>query len=127
MAPSLEAITTAALSAALDIAGARHAAIAANIAQANVEGFVPARPSFEAQLAQARDVLRERGWLDAFAIDALHAPPQPQDDAGVAAAPVQIDLETMELARNALHFQALTQGLSRHLSLLALAAADGRK
>jgi flagellar basal-body rod protein FlgB len=36
-------------------------------------------------------------------------------------------MEVTELARNAVHFQALTQALSRHLGMLALAAADGRK
>ena len=48
------------------------------------------------------------------------------DAAGVATR-VQLDAEMAELASNSVHFQALLQGLSRHLSILALAAADGRK
>jgi flagellar basal-body rod protein FlgB len=40
---------------------------------------------------------------------------------------VQLDAEMADLARTAVDFQALTQALSRHLGLLALAAADGRK
>jgi flagellar basal-body rod protein FlgB len=48
------------------------------------------------------------------------------DGAGVAAR-VQLDAEMAELASNSVHFQALLQGLSRHLSIQALAAGDGRK
>jgi hypothetical protein len=33
----------------------------------------------------------------------------------------------VELARNTVRFQALAQGMSRHLGLLALAAGDGRR
>jgi flagellar basal-body rod protein FlgB len=40
---------------------------------------------------------------------------------------VQLDAEMSELARNAVEYQALVQGLSRHLGLMALAAADGRR
>jgi flagellar basal-body rod protein FlgB len=43
--------------------------------------------------------------------------------------PVQarLDAEMVALARNAVRFQALAQGMSRHLGLLALAAGDGRR
>lgn len=121
---AIEAITTAALSAALDIASQRHAAVAGNIANANTEGYAPVRLSFEAQLGEAREALRQNGRLDNANVEALRAAPESAVD---GTQPVQLDVEMVELARNAVHFQALTQGLSRHLGLLALAAADGRK
>lgn len=125
MPTNIEAITTAALSAALDIASRRHAAVAANIANANTAGYAPVRVSFDAQLAEARETMREGGRLDAGSVESLRAEPELVEDTGVQ--PVQLDAEMVELARNAVQFQALTQGLSRHLGLLALAAADGRK
>ena len=39
----------------------------------------------------------------------------------------RIDAQMAEMARNSLHYQALVQGISRHMALLALAASDGRK
>lgn len=125
MTHSIESVTTAAIGAALDAAQRRHAVAAANIAHAGTEGYVPLRLSFEEQLEEARIVLRDKGWLDRSALEALRDLPQPStEDAGP---PVQIDAEMTELASNSLHFQALVQGVSRHLGLLALAAGDGRK
>lgn len=127
MPSHIEAITTAALSASLDAASRRHAAIATNIANVNAEGYVPVRLSFVAQLAEAGAVLRDKGMLDAAAIENLRRPPEAAAGAGAGADPVRLDAEMADLARNAVHFQALAQGLSRHLAMLALAAADGRK
>jgi flagellar basal-body rod protein FlgB len=126
MPASLEAITTAALVAALGTAGQRHAASAANIANANVEGYVAQKISFDDHLEDARATLARGERLDATALDALRAPVllAPAGDADVS---VQLDAEMSELARNAVQFQTLAQGLSRHLSILALAASDGRR
>ncbi|GAB3658479.1 flagellar basal body rod protein FlgB [Ramlibacter alkalitolerans] len=123
----IETITTAALSAALETASRRQAAVAANIANASTPGYVPQRVSFDAHLAQARSALAERGALDAAAVDSLRAEAEPAFDASGQAAVVQLDAEMSELARNGVEYQALVQGLSRHLGLLALAAGDGRK
>lgn len=125
MTRPIESVTTAALTAALDAAQRRHAVVAANIAHAGTEGYVPLRLSFEAQVAEARGVLREKGWLDASALEALRQ--VPESVAQEEDAQVQLDAEMTELASNALQFQALVQGVSRHLGLLAMAAADGRK
>lgn len=121
----IESVTTAALSAALDGAQRLHAAVAANIANASTEGYVPLRLSFEAQLAEAREALSAKGWLDPAAVEGMRQLPEPVADEGAGA--VQLDVEMTQLAANALQFQALLQGVSRHLGLLALAAADGRK
>lgn len=127
MTPQLEAVTTAALSLGLEAASRRHEAIAANIANAATEGYTPVRLAFDAHLAEARQSLRDRGSVDPFALAGVRMELQPVLDADGQAAPVQLDVEMAELARNAVQYQALTQGLSRHLSILAAAAADGKK
>jgi flagellar basal-body rod protein FlgB len=127
MPTPIEAVTTAALSAALETAGRRQAAVAANIANASTPGYVPLQLSFDAHLAEARSVLREKGALDLAAVETLRAQPQPVFDAAGQPAAVQLDAQMSELARNAVEYQVLVQGLSRHLGLLALAAADGRR
>lgn len=127
MPPSLESVTTAALSAALETASRRQGAVAANIANASTVGYVPLRLSFDAHLAQARTALQEKGVLDLAAAESLRAGPEPVLDATGHPAAVQLDAEMTELARNAVEYQALVQGLSRHLALLALAASDGRR
>lgn len=122
-----EATTTAMLSLALDAASWRQRVIAANLANADSEGYAPLRVSFEEQLEQARAELHERGRVDATTL----ADVRPQAEEAVASdgRPVQLQLDQQmaQLAENAVHFQALLQGLSRHLALLAMAAADGRR
>jgi flagellar basal-body rod protein FlgB len=127
MPTSIEAITTAALSAALETAGRRQAAVAANIANASTPGYVPLQLSFDDHLAEARAVLRDKGALDLAAVETLRAEAQPVFDAAGQPATLQLDAQMSELARNAAEYQALLQGLSRHLGLMALAAADGRR
>ena len=127
MPTPIEAITTAALSAALETAGRRQAAVASNIANASTPGYVPLQLSFDEHLAEARSVLRDKGALDLGTVETLRAQAQPVFDAAGQPATVQLDAQMSELARNAAEYQALLQGLSRHLGLLALAAADGRR
>jgi flagellar basal-body rod protein FlgB len=123
----LEAVTTAALSAALDAASRRHALIATNIANANTDGYAPARLSFEVQLQEAQAALREQGRLDEGGLALLRSLSETSPEYAGPGETVKLDVEMAQLAHNAVQFQALTQGLARHLSLLALAAADGRK
>ena len=124
---NIEAVTTGALSAALSAGAARQTAIAANIANAGTEGYVPMHVSFDAAIEEAREALRQRGSLDPSHLASLRGQVEPSLDGAGVATPVQLDAEMAELAGNSVHFQALLQGLSRHLSILALAAADGRK
>lgn len=127
MTQQLEAITTATLSLALEAASRRQQAFAANIANAATEGYTPVRVAFESQLAEARQALRDKGTVDAFALAGVRLEPEAVLDAEGQPAKVQLDVEVAEMARNAVQYQALTQGLSRHLSILAAAAADGKK
>jgi len=127
MTQSIEALTTGVLSLALSAAGQRHQALAANLANASVQGYTPVRLAFEASLVEARQSLRERGSVDAQSLAAARIEIEPDVDASGQATPVQVDVAMVELARNAVHYQALTQGLSRHLGIHAMAVADGRR
>ena len=127
MPVTIEAVTTSAISAALDAATRRQAAVATNIANANTVGFTPLKVSFGEELAEARAAFQERGRLDPGHVQALRGTVDEAVDAFGVPEPVHLDAEMTELARNAVQFQALTQAVSRHLGLLALAAADGRK
>jgi len=127
MTDGIEAVTRSALALALDAASMRQQAIAANIANANVVGYVPQRVSFEAQLVEVQRSMEQSGRIDAFALAQVRPNIEPAvDDAGVPRQ-VQLDVEAAEMARNAVHYQALVKGLSRHFSLLSMAASDGRK
>ncbi|RYF36728.1 MAG: flagellar basal body protein [Comamonadaceae bacterium] len=127
MTQTIEALTTATLSLALSAAGQRHQAIAANMANASAQGYAPVRLAFETHLADARQALRERGTVDARSLAGVRLELEPDVDARGQAVPVQLDASMVELARNAVHYQALTQGLSRHMAIHALAAADGKR
>ncbi|MDB5750680.1 MAG: flagellar basal body protein [Ramlibacter sp.] len=127
MTQSIEALTTATLSLALSAAGQRHQAIAANLANAGAHGYAPVRIAFESHLADARQALRDKGSVDAQSLAAVRVELEPDVDASGQPVPVQLDAAMVEMARNAVHYQALTQGLSRHLAIHALAVADGKR
>jgi len=128
MTEGIEGVTRAALLLALDAASLRQQAHAANIANAGADGHAPLRVDFESQLADARREMADSGRLDARSIAKVRPQLLPADaDEGRARGPVRLDLEAADMARNALHYQALVKGLSRHLSILSMAAGDGRK
>ena len=127
MIPSLESLTTASLAKALEAASLRQQAIATNVANANSAGFSAVRVGFEAQLADARNSLHERGSVERRDLDALQPTVEVDVDEAGAAMPLQLDQQMAEMARNAVHYQSLAQGLSRHFGLLAMAANEGRK
>jgi flagellar basal-body rod protein FlgB len=127
MTDSVEAVTTAALSVALEAASLRHQAIAANIAQAGVQGMTPLAVSFETQLEQARDELASTGFVRPGTIAAVRPEVGPALDEQGRTAIQSVDEQMVQLARNAVHYQALVQGLSRHFGVLGLAASEGRK
>ena len=127
MTHSLESLTTATVSLALDAASRRQQAIASNLANANVEGYVPRRLSFEAQLADARSSLARTGSVEPRDLEQVRPQLQPALDEQGLPQRVQVDAEMAEMARNAVHYQALAQGLSRHFALLAAAVSDGRR
>ena len=119
MTQSIEAVTTATLSLALDAATLRQQVIAANIANANVPGYTAKTVSFDAVLASAFTGTPGSGA-------ALQAHVVPRLDADGHARSVQIDSEMAELSLNQLQYQTLVAGLNKHLSVLSSAIADGK-
>lgn len=127
MTDGIEAVTRSTLALALDAASLRQQAIATNIANANAIGYVPQRVSFEEQLLEARRGMAQNGRTDAFALSQVRPRIEAVVDSQGAPMPVQLDMEAADMARNAVQYQALVKGLSRHFSILSMAAGDGRK
>lgn len=126
MTEGIDAITTAALGLALDAASMRQQAIAANIANARTEGYVPVQVSFDDQLDDARRSLASDGALDpstlAGVAPRLEAVPGVRVD---LAGQVRLDDEVAALAQNTVQYQALVKGLSKHYAILAAAIGGG--
>ena len=131
MTDGIEAVTRMALALALDAASLRQQAIATNIANADTLGYQPQRVNFEAQLADVRRSLANAGGGAGAADPAAWRQVRPRIEMALDGqghpAPVQLDVEAADMARNAVHYQALLKGLSRHFAILSMAAGDGRK
>ena len=127
MTDGIEAVTRSALSLALDAASLRQQAIATNIANVGVTGYVPKRVNFEAQLADARRGLKESGRLDLSTLGDVRPRVEPAHEANGPPMRVQLDVAAAAMARNAVHYQALVKGLSSHFAILSMAAGDGRR
>jgi flagellar basal-body rod protein FlgB len=127
MTDGLESITTATLGLALDAASMRQQAIAANIANHSTEGYVARKLDFESQMVDARRSLDTKGTVDAFSLSAVRLQLEPALDAQGQPAKVQLDEQVADMAQNAVQYQALAKGLSRHFSLLSLAINDGKR
>ncbi|WP_459569029.1 flagellar basal body rod protein FlgB [Cupriavidus sp. 8B] len=127
MTEGIEAITTTALGLALDAASLRQQATAANIANAGTAGYVPLRVSFEAQMMDAQRTLESRGRLDTGSLGAMQARLEPALDMAGLPTKVMLDVEVANLAQNAVQYQALAKGLSKHYAILSAAVSDGKK
>ncbi len=111
----------------MDMAMLRHQLLANNIANANTVGHVPMRLSFEDALGAVRRELQTQGSTTMATLNAVEARVVPRLDEHGLPASVHLDSEVAEMAKNSVHFQALTKAVSRHLSVMAMAANDGRK
>lgn len=127
MTDGLESVTSATLSRALDTASLRQQAFAANIANAHVAGYVPLRVDFESQLDALWSSLEARGSVDPFLVEQLQPRLVAQVDEAGRPAEVKLDVEVAGLVQNAVKYQALLAGLSRHYALLSYAVSDGKK
>jgi flagellar basal-body rod protein FlgB len=113
MTEGLEAITTASLRHALDVASLRQQVIASNIANAGSAGYARQSVSFAAQLDQLGDDGLPR------IVEARNADGTPEQ--------VRLDIEMADMSQNTLQYQALLKALSRHYAILSSAISDGRK
>jgi flagellar basal-body rod protein FlgB len=127
MTEGMEALTVKALGLALDAAGLRQQAIAANIANANTEGYAPLTVDFEQQIAHARNALQTAGRLDMASLAQVNPRVTPAVDGTGLPVRIQLDAEVAKLSQNAVHYQALIKGLNRHYQLMSSAVSDGKK
>lgn len=130
MIEGIEAITQASLSLALDAASLRHQAIARNIANAATDGYTPVDVGFSAQMDSARAQLAQGRPLDARQVASMAEEGvrmQPAVGADGLPVRVQLDSEVARMAQNAVHYQALLKGLSRHMAILSTAVSDGKR
>jgi len=129
MTEGIEAITTAALGLALDAASLRQQAIASNIANADTVGYEPLSVNFETQLEEARFAMQSQGRLDATSLAGVV--PRLEIDRSYRSfglsPKVLLDVEVAHMAQNAVHYQALIRGLSRHFAIMSSAVSDGKK
>jgi flagellar basal-body rod protein FlgB len=121
----MEAITSAALGLALDAASLRQQAIAANIANAQTDGYVPLDVDFDRQLVDARRTWASSGSADAESLRdvAPHLVRAVATDSSQSG----LDMQVAALAQNGVHFQTLLKALSKHYALLEEAVSDGKK
>jgi len=127
MTESIEALTTTALSLALDAASMRQQAIAANIANANTPGYQPIKVNFETQLEDARRALESNGRLDSQALSGVTPRFDNDSEIDALSPKVRLDVEVANMSQNAVQYQALLKGLSKHYAILSTAVNDGRK
>lgn len=122
MSEPVEATTTRLLGLALQAASLRQQAAAANVVQGGAPGWRPLQVQFESRLEHARQDHAASGLVQARSLEDAVPRLEAGEPAGVA-----LDTELARMASHLVHAQALLQGLGRHLGLLALAAADGRR
>jgi|SRR5450830_132267 len=127
MTDGIEAVTTSVLGLALDAASLRQQAIAANIANADAVGYVPLKVSFEAQLEDARRALDDGGKLSADMLAGVAPRIEADTSATTWSGKVRLDVEMAKMTQNAVQYQALIKGLSKHFSILSSAVNDGKR
>lgn len=123
-------LTSRLVALALDGAMARHAAIAMNIANTNVEGYRPVAARFDELVEQIRGRVIDRGAEAAAhnAITSVHDAMNNQPlvvDASTSV--VQLDVEMAKLAQNTVQYQALLTAKSKATSILRAAINEGRR
>jgi flagellar basal-body rod protein FlgB len=116
--------TQLALERAIEGAGKRHEALAANLANVNTPGYQRLEVDFHSALASAMD----RGDQAHNALERLSFKPAQDQTAGVTRADgstVDIDSESAKLAENALEQQASVQVAHTRINILKAAMGVG--
>lgn len=116
--------TVGLLSLALDAAGMRQQAIAQNIANANTPGYQRVGVSFEHQIDDLKQAVRN-GQTPSLASLAAYQPAF--ETVGAAGETVSLDMEMAALSENTLHHQALLKALNKHLALIGTAINEGKR
>jgi flagellar basal-body rod protein FlgB len=111
------------LSHRLDACALRQAVYAANIANANTPGYHPLEVSFENELADAAQFSKGAPFS---AQAALLQMTQPRVVAASADS-VELDQQMVLMTKNAVQYQTLLNAFEKSMSLLRLAALEGRE
>ncbi|MBV8621506.1 MAG: flagellar basal body protein [Curvibacter sp.] len=130
MIEGIQSTTAGLLSAALSAVSLRQQLIATNIANVDVDGYVPQTVNFDAYMRNARMELQDRGAVDESTLQEMVSAPPPialETAANGMPAKVQLDMQVAAMAENTLRYQALLKGLSHHFSLMSLAVNDGKR
>ena len=108
---------------ALNTAIQRHKVIANNVANANTPGFIPNYVSFEEQFSEAFKASEKLRVDSVLESDFKKIKPEilSQDESDTTQVKVRVDEEMVNMTKNALHYQALLEGLSKKGSLVKLA------
>jgi flagellar basal-body rod protein FlgB len=117
-------ITQLALERAIEGAGKRHEALAANLANANTPGYQRLEVDFHSALSSAMD----KGDETHSALERLSFQPAKDQAAGVTRADgstVDVDSESAKLAENALEQQASVQVAHTRINILKAAMGVG--
>ena len=117
-------ITQLALERAIEGAGKRHEALAANLANANTPGYQRVDVEFHGALASAMD----RGDGAKAALHSAAFAPQKDASAGATRADgstVDVESESAKLAANALEHQAAVQVAQARIGILKAAMGTG--
>jgi len=122
-----EAITVDIVRMALDAASMRHQAIANNIANINTAGYRPASVNFEQQLSAAREALAQGEAIQPNMISGIRPLISRSLPTNETDRTAFLDTEVADMAQNTLHYEALIKALSKHMSLLSSAIAEGKR
>jgi flagellar basal-body rod protein FlgB len=127
--PILGGATAQLVSVALDAAMARHAAIAANIANADTPSYHPLIARFDQLVTELQGRVTDRTQDEALLRDAGRMQESLQSSPVVAdpsAAKVELDMQMADLAKNTLQYQALLTAQGKLMSLAELAISEGK-
>jgi flagellar basal-body rod protein FlgB len=121
--------TSQLVSVALDAAMARHAAIAANIANADTPNYRPLMARFDQLVEELQGRVTDRTQDAALTRDARRMQESLQSQPLVAdptARQVELDMEMANLAKNTLQYQALLTAQGKLTSIAELAISEGK-
>jgi flagellar basal-body rod protein FlgB len=127
--PVLGGATSQLVSVALDAALARHAAIAANIANADTPNYRPLMARFDQLVAELQGRVTDRTQDGALMRDAQSMQDSLQSAPLVAdpsAPQVELDMQMAALAKNTLQYQAILTAQGKLMSLVETAISEGK-
>lgn len=118
MYSGVEKVTIDLAKAMLDVAALKHNVHAANIANVHTEGYKPQKVDFEAQLQSIISAVNHSNY-DSAAQAIKHLDLLVTDD--TEQNKVSLDKEAVAMLENRIHYQTLTEALSKKMGLMKLA------